>query len=506
MAGPANVELTSFRRTFTLLILLIVLPSAGLSGFGVVAIINERAAVEKRLEASWAGRLASSQAELLRAFAGATVTSKEPTLALEYDGRPLTDVGFNIRGADVESSDPRIATAVKAIAPELAALPSTPLIFSVTSPQGTFLLAAVRDGDRIIGAQLSATAVAELVANVGERATPAGEEARFVLLPVKREAPPEGVVARLISGVTEVKEAALGPPELSSALLPVPLQDFRLVVQATGEDPVAAASTRNRVVYSVLLGLFYVTLVMGVIYTGRTLYREAQLSRLKTDFVSLVSHELRTPLTSIRMFIEMLALGRVKDQQEMQTVLDLLSKETARLSGMIESVLDWSRIESGKKQYRKERMQAQTLLDAAVAAFQAQRISSPANLTVTVTPPLGDIEIDRDALSGALLNLLQNAYKYSKEDDKRIELRALIDGDFVVFEVEDHGVGIPRAEQKRIFDRFYRVDTLLSRATEGSGLGLSIAQRIVQAHDGWISVDSTPGEGSTFRIHLPVVT
>lgn len=506
MAGPGNVELTSFRRTFTLLILLVVLPSAGLSGFGIVAIINERAAVEKRLEGVWAGRLASAQAELLGAFGDATVTSKDPTLTLEYDGTPLTDVGFNIRGDDVESNDPRIATAVKSIAPELAALPSRPLIFSVTSPQGTFLLAAVRDGDRIVGAQLSATAVTQLVARVGEHATPPGEEARFVLLPVKREAPPEGVVARLMSGVTEVKEAALGPPELSSTLLPVPLQDFRLVVQATGEDPVAAASTRNRVVYSVLLGLFYVTLALGVIYTGRTLYREAQLSRLKTDFVSLVSHELRTPLTSIRMFIEMLALGRVKDQQEMQTVLDLLSKETARLSGMIESVLDWSRIESGKKQYRKERMPAQTLVDAAVAAFQAQRINAPANLTVTIPQPLGDVEIDRDALSGALLNLLQNAYKYSKEDDKRIELRALVDGDFVVLEVEDHGVGIPRAEQKRIFDRFYRVDTLLSRATEGSGLGLSIAQRIVQAHDGWISVDSAPGEGSTFRIHLPVAT
>lgn len=506
MAGPGTVELTSFRRTFTLLILLVVLPSAGLSGFGVVAIINERAAVEKRLEAAWANRLASAQAELLGVFADLAVKSTDPTLVLEHGGARLTDVGFSVLGGEVESSDPRIATAVKALGPELAAIPSKPLVFSVTSPQGTFLLAAVREGEHVAGAQLAAAAVAQLVADVGERVTPPGEEARFVLVPVKREAPPEGVVARLMSGVTEVKEAALGPPELSSTLLPVPLQDFRLVVQATGEDPVATASTRNRVVYSVLLGLFYVTLALGIIYTGRALYREAQLSRLKTDFVSLVSHELRTPLTSIRMFIEMLALGRVKDQQEMQTVLDLLSKETARLSGMIESVLDWSRIESGKKQYRKERMPAALLVDASVSAFRAQRISDPPDLTVTIAPQLGELEVDRDALSGALLNLLQNAFKYSKPDDKRIELRALPDGDFVVLEVEDHGVGIPRAEQKRIFDRFYRVDTLLSRATEGSGLGLSIAQRIVQAHDGWISVDSAPGEGSTFRIHLPVAT
>jgi two-component system, OmpR family, phosphate regulon sensor histidine kinase PhoR len=102
-----------------------------------------------------------------------------------------------------------------------------------------------------------------------------------------------------------------------------------------------------------------------------------------------------------------------------------------------------------------------------------------------------------------LLNLLQNARKYSKKEDGRIDLRAVLDDDFVVFEVEDRGVGIPRREQKRIFDRFYRVDSLLTRETEGSGLGLSIAQRIVQAHDGWISVDSVPGKGSTFRIHLP---
>jgi len=378
------------------------------------------------------------------------------------------------------------------------------VVFSVTSPQGTFLVAALRRGGEVIGAQISAKSVDALLTATGERLTPAGEEGRFMLVPVKREAPPEGMVARLVSGVTEAREAALGVRELAGLLMPSPLQDFRLVVVATGEDPVVAASTRNRWIYSVLLGFFYILLALGVIFTGRTLYREARLSRLKTDFVSQVSHELRTPLTSIRMFIEMLALGRVKDPVEMQTVLDLLSKETARLSGMIESVLDWSHIESGKKQYRRERIPTTELIDAAVNAFKAQRIDAPPNLAVTLEPKLGEIEVDRDALAGALLNLLQNAYKYSREDDKRIELRAVIDDEFVVMEVEDHGVGIPRREQKRIFDRFYRVDSLLTRDTEGSGLGLSIAQRIVQAHDGWISVDSVPGRGSTFRIHLPL--
>lgn len=502
MAGPENVELLSFRRAFTLLILLVVLPSAGLSGFGVVAIINERAAVEKRIESLWIGRVNAASIELSTALNNARVVGRDPVLVLESGGVLLTDTGFRVTEGVVETTDPKLETAVRALGAELVRLPTRPVVFSVTSPQDTFLLVAMREGDHVSGAQVSAAAIEKLLSSIGARVTPAGEEARYALVALKREAPPEGVVARLVSGVSEVREAALGPRELAGVVLPSPLQDFRLVVQATGEDPVATASTRNRVVYSVLLGLFYVTLALGVIYTGRTLYREARLSRLKTDFVSLVSHELRTPITSIRMFIEMLALGRVKEPQELQTVLDLLSKETARLSGMIESVLDWSRIESGKKTYRKERLAGAALVDAAVSAFKAQHIGTEVPLTVKIGDDVGDVEIDRDSVSGALLNLLQNAWKYSN-DDKRIELRVLRDDQFVVFEVEDHGVGIPRREQKRIFDRFYRVDSLLTRVTEGSGLGLSIAQRIVQAHDGWISVDSIPGRGSTFRIHLP---
>ena len=503
MAGPENVQLLSFRRTFTLLILLVVLPSAGLSGFGVLTIINERAAVEARLETVWVGRVTTAANELVAALRTTKVTAREPKLELKSGELVVTDVGFQVVGGQVETSDPNVETAVRALGRELTELPSTPVIFSVTTPQGTSLLAALKDEERVLGARLSPNAINSLLEKIGSNVTPAGEEGRFVLVAVKREAPPEGVVARFVSGVSEVREAALGPRELAGELLPPPLQDFRVVVQATGEDPVAKASTRNRVVYSVLLGLFYVTLALGVIFTGRTLYREARLSRLKTDFVSLVSHELRTPITSIRMFIETLALGRVKDPAEMQTVLDLLMKETTRLSGMIESVLDWSRIESGKKQYRKETIPAVGLVDDAVSAFKAQLLGQEAQLTVTVADGLGNIEIDRSALSGALLNLLQNARKYSKKGDARIDLRAVLDDDFVVFEVEDRGVGIPRREQKRIFDRFYRVDSLLTRETEGSGLGLSIAQRIVQAHDGWISVDSVPGRGSTFRIHLP---
>ena len=200
----------------------------------------------------------------------------------------------------------------------------------------------------------------------------------------------------------------------------------------------------------------------------------------------------------------MLALGRVKDPTEMQTVLDMLSKETARLSSMIEKVLDWSRIDAGERAYHRELQPVTPVVEVAVAAFRASRVGATMNFTVEVAPDLPQIDADRDAISGALLNLLQNAFKYTG-DDKHIALRVVNEGGEVIIEVQDNGVGIPRRELKRVFERFYRIDSLLTRQTEGSGLGLSIALRIVQAHRGKITVDSAPGKGTTFRLHLPGV-
>lgn len=499
MASSHTVEFLSFRRTFTLLILLVVLPSAGVSAFGIVAIVNERAAVEKRLETVWGTRLNAAQSELTASLAAATPVVEDDGLSLMLNGVKLTDVGFTVNG-EVSSADARVATAVRGLGPELTGLPERPVVFSVADGQ-SMLLTAMRAGERVVGARLSMKALDVLLGRTAARLFPPAEPAQLKLVPVKREAP-EGLMARLVSGVSEAREAALGGRELAAVTLPAPLQDFRLVALTDGEDPVAVASSRNRTLYGILLGIFYITLALGVIFTGRTLYREARLSRLKTDFVSLVSHELRTPLTSIRMFIEMLALDRVKGD-EMQTVLDLLSRETTRLSDMIESVLDWARIESGRKEYKKELTDAQCLVDAAVAAFRAQHMDAAMTFDVVVQDGLPRLYVDRAAIGGALLNLLQNAFKYTRKDDKQIALRAVRDGDHVVFEVQDNGIGIPAREQRKIFDRFYRVDDLLSRETEGSGLGLSIAQRIVQAHDGRISVDSAPNRGSTFRIHLP---
>ncbi len=504
MARTSPPIVLSFRRTFALLILLVVLPSAGLSGFGVVAIINERAAVEKRLEATWHGTLEALAADLPQALRQARFMERAGALELVTpEGRTLSEVSFRVREGKVKSPDAGLAATLTAVQEDLGNLPAERTFFSLPGGGNPVLIAAEREGDRVRGVRLSSVAVEALLADRAERYLASPEPVRFTLLPVPREGG-EGLVGRLVSEVVQARASALGPPVLAEQVLAPPLQDFRLAVLSTGEDPVARASTRNRVVYAVLLGLFYLTLTFGVVYTGRALYREARLSKMKTDFVSLVSHELRTPLTSIRMFIETLALGRLKDAAQTQEVLHLLMRETERLSALIERVLDWARIESGRKEYQREPLEVGEVVEAAVAAFRAQRLEGGVELEVAVPGGLPRVEVDRHAVAGALLNLLQNAYKYSGQD-KRIGLTVQAEGKWVGLSVEDHGMGIAPRDRKRIFERFYRVDNLLTRKTEGSGLGLAITKRIIEAHGGRITLQSELGRGSRFTIHLPVM-
>ncbi len=503
MKSTSPRELLSFRRTFALVILLLVLPSVGLSGFGILAIVNERAAVEKRLAATWEGKLDRAGQRLREVLVASTqLTPDGGVEVLRRTGSPkhLSDVGFEVNGSEVRCSDPRLRQVLVSLLPDLETLAEGTRVFSATGSGGTFVLAAVRDGDRLRGARVPLEAVNALLAELAPPSSEASDSVRFVARPVKRES--EGVLGKLATEVAEAKAALGGPPTVAERIMSPPLQDLRVVALAVGEDPVAQRSARNRTVYIVLMAVFYLTLAWGFVTIGRTLYREAKLSRMKTDFVSLISHELRTPLTSIRMFIETLALGRVKDEAQTREVLQVLARETERLSELIDRVLDWSRIESGKKEYHREVATVESVVDSAIAAFRAQRINAQVNLQREVAANLPPLQIDREAMAGAVLNLIQNAFKYSGTE-KRIAVRARSEEKRVAIEVEDNGLGIAPRDRKRIFDRFYRVDNLLTRKTEGSGLGLAIAKRIVEAHGGRISVRSEVGKGSVFTIVLP---
>jgi two-component system phosphate regulon sensor histidine kinase PhoR len=255
---------------------------------------------------------------------------------------------------------------------------------------------------------------------------------------------------------------------------------------------------------TLLMGILVVSFsgaaVTGVILVLVFVRREANLSRLQSDFVSKVSHELRTPLTSIRLFSETLALRR-GDAQAEDKCIEGLARESMRLQELIDRLLDWGRMESGRREFTLQPIEVDEILRFTHAAFSPIVERRTVELEVI---PLGEkvlIDADRGALVDALLNLLTNAMKYGG-DPPKIQLQASADEREVRFSVKDNGPGIEASEHKNIFQKFYRVDDRLSREREGSGLGLAIVKHVVKAHHGKIDLASTIGHGSTFTIVL----
>ncbi|BDG03048.1 sensor histidine kinase [Anaeromyxobacter oryzae] len=256
--------------------------------------------------------------------------------------------------------------------------------------------------------------------------------------------------------------------------------------------------------FGILILALVATTIAGTAATIAILYREARVAKLQTDFVNKVSHELRTPLTSIRMFVETLQLGRIADPVRQREALEIVAEETARLSGLINRLLDWARMESGRRTYQLTRQPVEPIVDLALQAFEPQRLHGQVEVTREVPPRLPPVMADRQALSEAILNLLNNAFKYTGAE-KKISIAAAASGPTVTISVSDNGPGIPQREQKRIFDKFYRAHDPLSRSIEGTGLGLAMVKHIVVAHGGRVAVSSDVGEGATFTITLPAV-
>ena len=284
---------------------------------------------------------------------------------------------------------------------------------------------------------------------------------------------------------------AIGP------VLPGWQASFALLDSAALDAPLKAR--RASYIWIAVIGLGVLALV--ALSIGHTMRRQMRLARLKTDLVAAVSHELRTPLASMGLLVDGLRQDVTLDPQKTREYLDLMAVENARLSRLIDNVLTFSRLDRRHLRLTLERVDAAQVVEAAADAMRS-RLHPDCELQVEIASGLPPLDADVDALVTALLNLLDNAYKYTPQE-KHITLRATVEGGDVVFAVQDNGLGIPAAEQARIFRPFYRVDRRLTRHTSGVGLGLSIVSQIVRAHGGSIRVNSEAGAGSTFSLRLP---
>ena len=253
-----------------------------------------------------------------------------------------------------------------------------------------------------------------------------------------------------------------------------------------------------------ILGALSLLMGAGIVLMYRNVSRELALAKLKSDFVSNVSHELRTPLALIRLYAETLELGRISNRAKHQEYYEIIRKESERLTSLINNILDFSRIEAGKKEYSFRETDVADLVRSTLESYRFEIEQNGFYFEQKIAGNVPPLRVDREAIARSLLNLVNNAVKYST-NERYLAVHLYHRDGLVNLEVVDRGIGIPPKEQPKIFEKFYRVGDPLVHNTKGSGLGLALVRHIVQAHGGEVRVESAPGRGSKFIITLPVV-
>ena len=263
---------------------------------------------------------------------------------------------------------------------------------------------------------------------------------------------------------------------------------------------IVSASTRPQQALMIVLA---VAMALGVFLVAGAAAREVRVAELKSNFVASVSHDLKTPLALIQLFAETLELGRVRTPERAQEYYRIINGESKKLTRLIENILDFSRMEAGLRPYRMEPADVSQSVSKVLARMETQFSQGNFAVTPTLETDLPRILADEGAAEQAIENLLANAIKYSG-DNKHIEVEARRANGHIVVSVTDHGIGISRREQGRIFKKFYRVQRELGGGPQGTGLGLAIVDHTMRGHGGYVRVESEPDQGSTFSLYFPI--
>jgi two-component system phosphate regulon sensor histidine kinase PhoR len=278
--------------------------------------------------------------------------------------------------------------------------------------------------------------------------------------------------------------------------------DYYLTIRLEEQEKPSLAEQRFQTNLFLIIGLNAILLI-GAWFVYRTIKKEIELAQIKSDFVSNVSHEIRTPLALITMFSETLLLGRVKSEEKRQEYYRIVNHEAKRLTSMVNKILNFSKMEAGKHHFQFEPLDLNVVVATVLESYDFHLTSKGFNYTFQPTEMELTIKGDRETIAEALINLLDNAIKYSDEQ-KQISVRTGINEGYYFVEVQDRGIGISEANQKAIFEKFFRVSSEVSAQRKGTGLGLSLVKYIMDAHKGTIELTSGLREGSTFRLNFPI--
>ena len=298
------------------------------------------------------------------------------------------------------------------------------------------------------------------------------------------------------------EEALLSKDSLALSFRQFPLPLKVLVSQPALSD-IERTARRENFFYGALLAFIVALMLLGAILIARDISRESETTRMKTEFVHNISHELKTPLTLIRLYGETLQRKKNLKNKEKEEAYEIITKESERLSHMINNVLDFSRIDMGRKEFDFKQDNLSEVIRNTLESYSYHLEKKGFSVQAEIAADLPEIYFDPEAIASVLVNLLSNAIKFSP-DKKEVIVRLFKQDGKAVLQVEDRGIGISPEEISRIFIRFFRSKSEVVSETRGSGLGLTLAKHISEAHGGRIKVDSEPGKGSLFSVILPI--